>query len=150
MINATYRLRTVHVGVVRESTSQRLYANNPVDAVAILRPLYADLDGDREHFMILALDTQNAVVGFKVVSTGTVSASLVDARNLFRDALLLGASALLLAHNHPSGDTTPSQEDIRLTRRLAEGGCLLDLPIRDHIILGTNDDFVSLAEKELL
>jgi len=148
-MDAVYRLRTVRVGVVREPAPRRLYANGPTEAVAILRPLYAELDGDREHFAILALNTQNVVVGFKVVSTGGTAGSLVDARNLFRDALLLGALSLILAHNHPSGDPTPSREDIRLTRQLVEGGRLLDMPIRDHVVLG-DDAFMSFAEKGLL
>jgi len=148
-MDAAYRLRTVRVGVVREPAPRRLYANGPAEAVAILRPLYAELDGDREHFSILVLNAQNAVVGFKAVSTGGTAATTVDAKNLFRDALLLGASSLILAHSHPSGDPTPSREDVRLTRQLVEGGRLLDMPIRDHIVLG-DGDFVSFAEKGLL
>jgi DNA repair protein RadC len=146
-----YSLQTVKVRFVGERVAKR--ASSPAEAVEFLRPIYADLDADREHFVILALNAVNHVTGFKVVSTGAVSASLVDPRNLFRDAIALGAVSLILAHNHPSGDPTPSREDIALTRKLAEAGRLLDIVIHDHVVLGVGPEgerFVSFAERGLL
>jgi DNA repair protein RadC len=146
-----YSLKTVRVHFVGEPATKR--ASSPSEAIALLRPIYADLDADREHFVILALSASNDAIGFKVVSTGATSASLVDPRNLFRDAIALGAASLILAHNHPSGDPSPSREDITLTRKLVEAGRLLDITIHDHVILGSGpegDRFVSFAERGLI
>jgi DNA repair protein RadC len=140
--------RPVKVRFVGERAAKR--ASSPAEAVEFLRPIYADLDADREHFVILALNAVNHVTGFKVVSTGAVSASLVDPRNVFRDAIALGAVSLILAHNHPSGDPAPSREDITLTRKLAEGGRLLDVHVHDHVIIGNGTEaWRSLAEAGL-
>jgi DNA repair protein RadC len=100
----SYRLRTVTLKLGEPPAAK---IGSPENALAFLRPIYADLDGDREHFVFLALDTQNGVRGYKVVATGGQAASVVDAKTLFRDALLLGAAAIVIAHNHPSGDPTP-------------------------------------------
>jgi len=144
-----YSLQTVKVRFVGEPAVKRV-ASSPSEAVALLRPIFDELDADREHFVILALNSANRATGFKVISTGSTNASLADPRTLFRDAIALGAASLVLAHNHPSGDPTPSREDIALTRKLAEGGKLLDINIHDHIILGADAAFVSLAERGIL
>ncbi len=125
-------------------------ASSPAEAAEILRDIFEGLDADREHFVILALTSTNRATGFKVISTGATNASLADPRTLFRDAIALGAASLILAHNHPSGDPTPSREDIALTRKLVDGGRLLDIKIHDHIILGGDATVVSLAERGIL
>ena len=138
-----YRLRTVSLKLNEPPAAA---VSSPEQALAFLLPLYADLDEDREHLVLLALDTQNRVRGYKVVATGGQAASVVDPKTLFRDALLLGAASIIVAHNHPSGDPTPSSEDLRLTRQLVDGGKVLDLRVHDHIVLGHGDRFVSLAD----
>ena len=143
-----YTLQTTKVRFVGERPTRG--ASSPAEAVEILWEIFEGLDADREHFVILALNSTNRATGFKVISTGATNASLADPRTLFRDAIALGAASLILAHNHPSGDPTPSREDIALTRKLAEGGKLLDINIHDHIILGGNAAFVSLAERGIL
>jgi DNA repair protein RadC len=100
------------------------------------------LDADQEHFVLLALDTKKRITGYKVISTGTLNSSLVHPRDVFRAAILLGAASFIVAHNHPSNDTTPSEEDLQVTRRLEEAGKLMGIPLVDQIILGRND-FVS-------
>jgi DNA repair protein RadC len=142
-----YRLRTVTLRL-NEQPAEKL--SDPTSALAFFRSIFATLDGDREHLVLLALDTQNAVCGYKVVATGGQAASIVDAKTLFRDALLLGAAGIIVAHNHPSGDPTPSREDLRLTRQLSEAGKLLDLRVHDHLVLGHGDRFVSLADRGLM
>ncbi len=139
-----YKVRTVTLRLGEPPVAK---IASPEAALQFLRPMFADLDGDREHFVLLALDAQNQVRGFKFVATGGQSSTSVDAKTLFRDALLLGAAALVLAHNHPSGDPTPSRDDLALTRKLVEAGKLLDLPVHDHLILGDQDRFVSLAAR---
>ena len=84
-----------------------------------------------------------------VISFGSLNASIVHPRELFREAINCRAAAVILAHNHPSGDPTPSPEDVALTRKLVEAGSLLDIPVLDHLILG-DGKFISLKEKGIL
>lgn len=104
---------------------------------------------DREHFCCLLLDTKNRPVGFTVVSIGSLNASIVHPREVYKPAILASAASLILIHNHPSGDPTPSQEDLEVTRRLGEAGQILGITVRDHIIIG-NGCYLSYKEKGLL
>ncbi|WP_037350736.1 RadC family protein [Anaeroarcus burkinensis] len=103
----------------------------------------------QEEFHVLLLSTKHQVLASCCVAVGTMDAALFDPRKVFQEALRHQAAALILAHNHPSGDPSPSKEDIALTLRLAEAGKLLELPVLDHIIIG-DGRFVSLKEKGLL
>ena len=103
----------------------------------------------QEEFHVLLLSTKHQVLASCCVAVGTMDAALVDPRRVFQVALRHQAAALILAHNHPSGDPSPSKEDIALTLRLAEAGKLLELPVLDHVIIG-DGRFVSLKEKGLL
>jgi DNA repair protein RadC len=105
-------------------------------------------DDDREHFLVLLLNAQNRLLLVHTVSLGTQSASLVHPREVFGPALREGAASILLAHNHPSGDPTPSREDLALTRQLVEAGKLLDIKVHDHVIVGCGTwQYVSLAQR---
>jgi DNA repair protein RadC len=104
---------------------------------------------EREELRVVLLDTKNHVLRVATVYQGNVSASLVRVGELFRDAVRLNATGLILVHNHPSGDPTPSKEDIHLTRQLVEGGRLLGLRVHDHVIIG-DGRHVSLAQRGLL
>ena len=107
------------------------------------------LDGaDREHFVIAMLDRKGNILGLNTVSIGTVSSSIVHPREVFKPAIVIGASSIILAHNHPSGDTAPSKEDIDITRKLVEGGKILNIEILDHVIVG--DSYCSFKEKGLM
>lgn len=101
---------------------------------------------DREYFYVLLLNTKNHVIATSMVSVGTLSESLVHPRELFKEAVNHSASSIILVHNHPSGDPSPSREDIMLTKRIAEGGKLLDIQVLDHVIIGDNT-YVSLREQ---
>jgi DNA repair protein RadC len=103
----------------------------------------------REVFRIALLDAQNGLLLDRVISQGTLSASLVHPREVFKPAILESAASVILLHNHPSGDPTPSREDIRLTRQLVECAHLLDLRIHDHVVIG-HGRFVSLAERGVI
>jgi DNA repair protein RadC len=129
-----YTLRTFQVALrVREPGAK---VDSVKAAVPILRQILGKLDADQEHFIVLALGTKLAITGFKVVSSGGISGTVVDPRIVFRSALLLGAESILVAHNHPSGVAEPSADDRGLTRTLVAAGRMLDLPVQDHIILG--------------
>jgi DNA repair protein RadC len=122
----------------------RVTLSGPKEVYAAYGPLMEDLR--REVFRIALLDAQNGLLCDRVISEGTLSASLVHPREVFKPAILESAASVILLHNHPSGDPTPSREDIRLTRQLVECARLLDLRIHDHVIVG-HGTYVSLAEQ---
>ena len=103
----------------------------------------------QEHLKLLMLNSKSKLLGEKDISKGTVNASLVSPRELFIEALEKQAVAIILIHNHPSGDVTPSENDIRLTKRVQEAGRLIGIELLDHIIIG-NNCYISFAEAELL
>ncbi|MCC6408264.1 MAG: DNA repair protein RadC [Planctomycetes bacterium] len=114
---------------------------------AVFELLEPELRGlDREAFHALALDGKHGLVRRYLVSVGTLTTSLVHPREVFRPALRFGAAALVVAHNHPSGDPEPSPEDEEVTRRLAQAGRLLGVPLLDHVVIGERR-YVSLAER---
>jgi len=91
---------------------------------------------DKEHFMILHLDSKSRVIKDEIISIGTLNASLVHPREVFKSAIKESANAIVLVHNHPSGDYTPSQEDKEITERLFEAGEVLNIKVLDHVIIG--------------
>jgi len=91
---------------------------------------------DREYFWCLSLDGKNRAQGVDVVSVGTLTASLVHPREVFKAAILTNAAAIIVAHNHPSGDPTPSVEDREITQRLRQAGEILGIKLLDHVVLG--------------
>ncbi|MBI4270508.1 MAG: DNA repair protein RadC [Candidatus Rokubacteria bacterium] len=125
----------------------RVVLSAPADVYAAFGPLMEDLP--REVFRVALLDAQNGLLRDRVVSEGTLSASLVHPREVFKPALLEPAASVILLHNHPSGDPTPSREDIRLTRQLVECARLLDLRVHDHLVIGRGR-YVSLAERGII
>ncbi|MCM3632448.1 MULTISPECIES: RadC family protein [Paenibacillus] len=100
----------------------------------------------KEHFVCLFLNTKNHIIGKETLSIGTLNASLVHPREVFRAAIRISSASIICLHNHPSGDPTPSSEDIQITQRLAEAGSLLGIEILDHLIIG-DGKFVSLKEQ---
>ena len=112
----------------------------PEDAFRIFRAHYPE-DLAREQFSALALNTRNKPLSHEVLSTGSLNGSLVHPREVFLHAILQNAAAIVVAHNHPSGDPNPSREDRTLTRRLAEAGRILGIGLLDHIVLGHGPHF---------
>ena len=147
-----YRLKVATWTVVREvgAPSPRKL-DSPEAVVELARDLLRDLDDDREHFWVILLNAQNRYLLAHLVSTGTQSATLVHPREVLGPALREGAAALILIHNHPSGDPAPSREDLRLTRQLVDAAQVVDLKIHDHVILGNGSGaWVSLASRGLM
>ena len=102
----------------------------------------------KEHFLCVHLDGKNRLSCVDRVAVGSLNSAIVHPREVFKTALLSSAAALILIHNHPSGDPTPSREDLELTGRLKEAGELLGIKVLDHVIIG--DTYVSLCERGLL
>ena len=114
--------------------SARLRIRGPRDAAAYLMPRF----GSRgvEQFGIMLLDAKHRVMRTAVLSVGTLNSSIVEPREVFREAAIGGATAIVIFHNHPSGDPTPSPEDVALTRRLVAAGSLIGIDVVDHVVLG--------------
>jgi len=111
------------------------------DAAAILRPLMVHLE--HEEFRVLVLDTKHGVIANVLLYTGTVSSSNLRFAEVFRSAIVRNSPNILVAHNHPSGDSSPSPEDYEVSRQLVEAGRVLDIEVLDHLIIG-NPRYVSL------
>jgi DNA repair protein RadC len=152
MPSKRYRLKLATWTVVREpgQPSPRVLSDPPA-VVALAKDFLVSADDDKEHFWAILLNAQNHYLLHTEVSVGTQSASLVHPREVLGPALREGASAVILVHNHPSSDPTPSREDVRLTRELAEAAKLLDLKLHDHVIIGNGTfAYVSLSERGIL
>ena len=120
---------------------------SPSDTLPILRALIGDRETER--LAVLWLDTKHHVIGSEVVYVGNVSASLVRVGELFRGAVRVNATAIIVAHNHPSGHVRPSDADIRLTKTIQDAARMLDILVHDHIIIGENR-FFSFREEGLM
>ncbi len=107
--------------------------NTPEAAVELLKNAYMFLD--REQVCVVNLTAQNAPINYNVVSVGDLDASIVSIPNVFKSAILSNAKSILMMHNHPSGDPTPSRKDYQVTRRVAKAGNLLGIPLMDHVIV---------------
>lgn len=103
-----------------------------------------------ESFYIFTLDTKNQINGIFEVSRGTLNASIVHPREVFKRALMQNANSIILMHNHPSGDPAPSTEDINITNRLVEAGDMLGIRVLDHIIIGDENNYISLKQENLI
>lgn len=135
---------------------KRLNKRGPQDKVKVTSPsVLVDLLMDemrylnKEFFKIAILDTKNQVLCIENISIGTLNASIVHPRDVFKISIKRNANSIILIHNHPSGDTTPSAEDISITNRLIDAGNLIGIKVLDHIIIGDNK-YLSFKEKNLM
>lgn len=140
------------VKLVRESSKKYeidgMRVTSPMDAAKIVNSVFELTEEPREKFVMLAFDTKLNVIGAFEVFTGSVNSSLVHPREIFQRLLLVNATSFVVAHNHPSGDPTPSREDIEVTRRLNEAAQMMGIQFIDHMIIGDDASrYVSLKEK---
>lgn len=119
---------------------------NPADAANLIMSEMSVLE--QEHLRVLHIDSRNYVDGIETVYIGSLNGAAVRVGELFRSAIRANAAALIVAHNHPSGDPTPSREDIQVTKLIVEAGKLLDIAVLDHLVIGANR-FVSMREQGL-
>ena len=122
--------------------------SSPKDCADIFKKFIGDYD--REALAVLSLDTKNKINSITVASLGSVNSSIVHPREIFKTAILSNASSIIISHNHPSGNPSPSKEDISITSRLKECGRILGIELLDHIIVGEDNNYISLKEKGLL
>jgi len=123
--------------------------SSPEAAYKLFRACMEFLDEEKEHFLMLSLDTKNQLKAVHIISIGSVNATIVHPREVFKNAILESAAAILVGHNHPSGDPTPSQPDIDITKKLVESGKILGVEMYDHIVFG-DTRFISMKDQELI
>lgn len=121
--------------------------SSALDAYELMKPEL--MDQPHEEFWLIFLKRNNEVIHKKQISKGGVSGTVVDPKIIFKQALDVLASSIILVHNHPSGNLKPSQQDLRLTKKLKEAGVLLEIPILDHLIF-TNESYYSFADESML
>jgi len=109
-----------------------------------------EVDRMKEHFWVIGLSTRNAIQYIDLVSLGTLNASLVHPREVFRFSIIKAVSSIILSHNHPSGNAEPSEEDLKITRRLVEAGKIIGIEVLDHIVIGDRDSFYSFKERGII
>ena len=143
-----YTTAMVQLPLVKEPSGERIRTPQEVEHVCADMSTLA-----QESFQILCLNTKNKLINRHLITLGLVNASLVHPREVLRPAITEGASALILVHNHPSGDPTPSAEDLRITNQLVQAGKIVDIKILDHIIIGrtseSNKGILSMREEGL-
>ncbi len=142
-------LAAVEIGkrLNRWGAHDKIRVNSPIVLVNILMDEMRFLT--KEYFKIAILDTKNQVIAVENISIGTLNASIVHPRDVFRAAIKKNANSIILVHNHPSGDPHPSNEDINITRRLVDVGELVGIKVLDHIIIGDNR-YISFKERNLI
>jgi DNA repair protein RadC len=128
-------------------SKKQILVRSPEDIVQNYRSLF---NGQvKERFVVFWLSASNKIIGFEVVTEGLLNSSLSHPREVFRGAIIATAAAVIVAHNHPSGNIEPSSEDIAMTKQLVDAGVIIGIPIHDHIIF-TDDHFTSLAQRGLI
>lgn len=143
-----YNIQEIRISVLRENPTISEVCDTPEKTALKIRELVATnpyFDVEKENFVILHLNTRRRIISWELYSQGTKDTILVHPGEVFRSAIVSNASAVIMAHNHPSGDATPSEADIKVTRDLIRAGQLLKVEVLDHIILGDNG-YKSLRE----
>lgn len=139
----------LHLGkrLTEQKNFQAISLSDPQTVADYFSAVY--ISEDREIFCCVLLDTKNRPLSNEIISIGTLNSTLVHPREVFRPAIREGANAVLLSHNHPSGEPEPSREDIAITLRLVEAGKIIGIPVLDHVIVG-DKKYVSLKQEDLM
>ena len=119
--------------VLKEGPTSQIFIGSGFDVYNVMKFLENE---DREKFYALHLDAKNRVLAIELLAVGTLTHSLVHPREIFKGAIINNSASIILVHNHPSGDTSPSHEDLQITERLSQAGSLLGINVHDHLILG--------------
>lgn len=143
------RIDIVSLKMVKESSVTYLnrVISSPSDGAEIIKDFIED--SDREQMVVCCLDTKNQPTSISIVSIGSLNSAIVHPREVYKTAILSNASSIIIAHNHPSGKSEPSHEDIVLTNRLDEAGKIIGIKLMDHLVIGF-DEYYSFKEEGML
>lgn len=145
-VKAIQLLAAIELGrrLAQKQDDEKFTIRSPQDAAAYLMPDMTSLN--QEHFVVLFLNIKNQIIHRQTIFIGSLNASIVHPREIFREAVKRSAASIICAHNHPSGVPTPSEEDIEVTKRIEEAGYIMGIELIDHVIIGDHQ-FISLKEK---
>lgn len=143
------KIDIVSLRMIREATVKGIYdtISSPADVGAMVQKLIGS--NDRENFGVVCLDTKNRPTHISIVSVGTLNSSVVHPREVFKAAILSNSASIILFHNHPSGNTNPSNTDLEVTERLVEAGRIIGIQVLDHVIV-SEERYISMKEKMLI
>lgn len=144
MVESIFREVEVKYKVIDRKNRGKINLNSPQKVFEYFKPVFEN--ECQEKFIVACLNNKNNLQGWICVSIGTVSETIVHPREVFKSAINMNSSSIIILHNHPSGVLTPSQDDIKTTNRLVEGGKILGIDVLDHVII-TDEDFFSLNEE---
>lgn len=135
-------------GLSLDSMEYRKQLSGSGDSAKLVKA-YLGEGVDREHLIVILLNSNNVVIGINTVSIGTLNSSLAHPREVFKTAILANAAAIIVAHNHPAGNVSPSNEDVTVTKKLGESGHILGIPVLDHVVVtAENDDYYSFCDAQ--
>ncbi|MCI5584540.1 MAG: JAB domain-containing protein [Lachnospiraceae bacterium] len=137
---------SIQMKKIKKIFSGQSHIDNSYDAVKVISKFY-DLD-DREKLYVILLDSRKRVIGINLVSVGTIDYVIIHPREVFKPAILLGASAIIIVHNHPSQDPRPSEDDIDVTEQIIKAGNILQIPLIDHIIYCEGEYYSIYGDEE--
>ena len=145
-----FRTSVYKVMLVRESTFPiaQKKVQDPETAAKIFTEYLKS--ADKEIFVAMYLNSDNKILGIHTVSIGTLNSSLVHPREVFKIACMISAASIIISHNHPSGNSEPSAEDITITKQLVEVGEIMGIPVQDHIIITDDNGYTSFASRNLM
>ena len=143
--NSLVGIPGIRVSVVKEAMADYPKLTGSEAGADFARGLF-DTTDEREHFIVIMLDVRLKIKAYSVVSVGSMTASIVHPREVFRPAIVAGSCKIMLTHNHPSGEVNPSREDIKVTKLLTEAGKLLGIDVVDHIIIGSEGKYYSFSD----
>ena len=143
-----FRTMTFHLKPVVQNAYEIRTLGGTVEVESLLRSIFEQYDTDQEHLVMLILNSSRDVTGFKLVASGTENSVEGSRKVIFRHALLLGASAIILAHNHPNGQLKASPSDVKMTRFLLDASRYVNIEVLDHFIVGPEPNFTCSSMKE--
>jgi DNA repair protein RadC len=143
----TWKFRETIELVPELEGKKRVIVREPEDIFSNYASIFKDQI--RERFVVFWLDSENKILGFEVITEGILNSSLAHPREVFRGAIVSNAASVILAHNHPSENLEPSQEDISITKQIVEAGKIIGIPVHDHIIFAS-ESFTSLASRRMI
>lgn len=147
------RISLYHVELVKDSSHNYNVSRDMSSPYNVIHLLVNTLHLDKrnvENFGMVAVNTQNKLIAVQILTQGSIDTSIASTREVFQCALLHNARAIILFHNHPSGNSGPSKEDIAITKRIVKAGELLGIPVLDHVIVGSENDYFSMRSEGII
>lgn len=136
-----YRLTQYKVSLVKDSSAMAEGTRRIGDISDVVTAVKDMTLLDREQLRVIYLNARHQIIGWEIISQGTLTASLAHPREIFKGAILASAAGIIMAHNHPSGDPSPSDEDIRLTKRIVQAGQIMGIELLDHVIVAESGSY---------